>query len=627
MGAVYEEFRRDLDRLQAACAGDPRREVVRLFLMALEREEIVSVGYRESLMDRRLAAMPLPADAREILRHALVWVWKDEEMHTIYIRGAILRLGGWWLRTEALATQVAGGLGGWASSVLHHSRWSQAPLSRSLAGLITFLGGLVGKVPADVRRHLQYGPFRRFCAFNIDAEKTAAVCWHRIADLAATQPDIAHDLGRDFRRVAEDEDRHGDVFRILHDALTDDDTLAPGVDAAMLGDRIRAVGEEYLPRARRSRSFLDNPLGSGAAVHVVEAGQATEKRALFRQLLVQSGLAESVRRRAEHLGRDPGSLSIVIKPTFMLGYDRRDPSPVTDVELVHDLADFLVDIGCSRITVIEGRSIYDRYYARRSVADVAAYFGVPAPTFRVVDALEEQVPHAYRRGMAQYTVARSWRDADFRISFPKIRSHPIEMALLSVGNIEWVGGRCDEYLFLERQADRATAVMMLLDEFPPHFALLDGFENVPDGLVGVMGCRRPLRPLRFYAGADPLAVDTVALRHLGCDTPPPASILRSCRQWFGDGIRPTAGGGMDAPTRIVGVDTPIRGWRGPCSSELRALLSMMAYPVYVMGSGRGRLFVPEMDEEAFPALEPEGWWLGLRRRAVRRLLGLHGAAS
>ena len=63
--------------------------------------------------------------------------------------------------------------------------------------------------------------------------------------------------------------------------------------------------------------------------------------------------------------------------------------------------------------------------------------------------------------MAQYTIAKSWRDADFRISFPKLRSHPIEMALLCVGNIEWVGGRCDEYLFLERQADRATAVMML----------------------------------------------------------------------------------------------------------------------------------------------------------------------
>lgn len=613
MGVVYDEFQRDLGRLQAACAGDPRRETIRLFLMALEREEIVSVGYRESLMERRLASLPIPDDVREIIRHALVWVWKDEEMHTIYIRGAILRLGGWSLRCQALVTQVAGGLGGWAGSVLQHSRWSRAPVSRSLATLVTFLGRLVGKVPADVRRHLQYGPFRNFCAFNVDAEKTAAVCWYRIAALAASQPDIAHDLGRDFHRVAVDEDRHGDVFRILHDALTDDDTLAPGLTTSGLVERLRGVGEDFLPRRFRHRSDLDNPLGSGATVTVVRAADASEKRSAFRRLLDESGLAEAVRNRAAHLGRDPATLSIAIKPTFMLGYDRRDPSPITDVELLHDLAAFLRDGGCGRLTVVEGRNIYDRFYDRRSVRDVADYFGIPSPLFDIADTADDQVPHDYRRGMAQYTVSRAWRDADFRISFPKLRSHPIEMALLSVGNVEWVGGRCDEYLFLERQADRTTAVMMLLDEFPPHFAIVDGFVNVPDGLVGVMGCRRPLEPLRFYAGADGLAVDTVALRHLGVVQSPPASIVRACGQWFGGGPR---------DMKVVGDDTPIRGWQGPCSTELRALLSMLAYPVYVMGSGRGSLFVPEMDERAFPPLVREGRWLRLRRRAVRRLLGL-----
>ena len=50
---------------------------------------------------------------------------------------------------------------------------------------------------------------------------------------------------------------------------------------------------------------------------------------------------------------------------------------------------------------------------------------------------------------------------------------------------------------------------------------------------------------------------------------------------------------------------------------------MMAYPIYVMGSGRGSLFVPEMDEEAFPMLQREGLLLKLTRRAVRRLLGLN----
>jgi hypothetical protein len=187
------------------------------------------------------------------------------------------------------------------------------------------------------------------------------------------------------------------------------------------------------------------------------------------------------------------------------------------------------------------------------------------------------------------------------------------MALLSVGNIEWVGGRCDEYLFLERQADRATAIMMLLDEFPPHFALLDGFENAPDGLVGVMGCRRPKQLRRFYAGADALAVDTVALRHLGVNHAQPGSILRNAAHWFG---------GAPREIKVIGDASPIAGWRGPYSSELRSLLSIMAYPVYVMGSGRGELFTPEMDERAFPPIGHESCFLRLRRRAVRKLLGL-----
>ena len=82
--------------------------------------------------------------------------------------------------------------------------------------------------------------------------------------------------------------------------------------------------------------------------------------------------------------------------------------------------------------------------ASRSRCRFNRHFGIESEEYRIADTAEEQVPHGYRRGMAQYTIARSWRDADFRISFPKIRSHPIEMALLSLGNVEWVGGRCDE---------------------------------------------------------------------------------------------------------------------------------------------------------------------------------------
>src|SRR5262245_66269970 len=106
VGAVYDEFVRELEGWERRYADRPRDLLVRLFLLALEREEIVSVAYRESLMTARLVTMPLPDGARDLIRHALLWAWKDEEMHTIYIRGAILRLGRPLLRLRAFLKQA-----------------------------------------------------------------------------------------------------------------------------------------------------------------------------------------------------------------------------------------------------------------------------------------------------------------------------------------------------------------------------------------------------------------------------------------------------------------------------------------------------------------------------------------
>jgi hypothetical protein len=193
-----------------------------------------------------------------------------------------------------------------------------------------------------------------------------------------------------------------------------------------------------------------------------------------------------------------------------------------------------------------------------------------------------------------------------------MRSHPVELVYLTVPNVEWVGGRCDQFLFLERQAHRETAIMMLLDEFPPHFALLDGYDLAAHGLMGVMGCPRPLSPRRLYAGRDALALDRVAGRHLGLRDTRESSILRAAEHWFGD---------ERGDAEVVGVDEPVPGWRSPYDGEISTLLSFLAYPVYVLGSGRGALFVPEMDEAAFPPLR-EGAVLRTARKAVRRLLGL-----
>jgi uncharacterized protein (DUF362 family) len=614
VGAVFDEFVRELEVWDRQYAGRPRALLVRLFLLALEREEIVSVAYRESLMNARLAGMPLPTEAKELIRHALLWAWKDEEMHAIYIRGAILKLGNPLLRGQAFLRQAAGTVAGWSSSAQQHVRWLHAPLSRTLSTLLVGAGVLTGQVPRDVRQYLQYGPFRDFALFNVDAEKTAWLCWSRIVDLAATQPDFFPAQVDDFRRVREDEDRHRRIFEALAAALDEHDRLVPGMYPRTLARQLGAVGEFFLPRSLRAASVSGNPLGSGGRVWVVRGREAGEKLPLFRRLLDDAGLADRLEERARALRKRMCDLRVVIKPAFMLGYSRKDTAHLTDPALVKELACWLCERGCADVAVVESRNIYDRFYRNRTVHDVARYLGFDSPDFRVVDLSEEQVPHAFGRGMAQHTVGRTWKEADFRISFGKMRSHPVELVYLTVPNMEALGARCEEFLFVERQAHRDTGVMMLLSDFPPHFALLDAYDRAADGLVGMMGCPRPQSPRRLYAGADALAVDVVAARHLGVRDPRASQILRAACHWFGD---------PSGHIEVVGCDERVPGWRGPYHDDWSALLSFLAYPVYQHGSGRGALFVPEMDERAFPPVGREGTLLRLARRAVRNLLGLH----
>ncbi len=613
MATVYEEFERQIAGWRRKYAGRPQEEITHLLLLSLEREGIVSVAYREERMLSRLRQAPLSDEVRDLIHHALLWAWKDEEMHAIYIRGALLKAGRFPLRTRAFLSQAAGITGGWASSVRQHVRWTEAPISRTLATLIITAGALTGQVPKEVTEYLRYRPFRDFCRFNVEAEKTAWLCYQRLLELAGEYPDRFPALAEDFSRIQADEARHEEIFEILCAALDAEDRLVPGETAEALAERIGAVGEYFLPRARRRMAGADNPVGRGGEVRVVIGSGGDEKRALFRRLLEDSGLADRLLERARALGKAVSELRVAVKPTFMMGYHRKDLSPITDPELLEELALFLHACGCREIAVVEARNIYDRFYRNRSVAEVARYFGFASPYYRVVDLTDEQVTYAYMRGLAQYTAGRTWKDADFRLSFGKLRSHPVEGVSLALGNLEGIGARCDEFFFAERQAHRDTALMMLLDAFPPHFSLVEGYDRAPDGMVGIMGCPDPRRPRRLYAAEDPLALDLIAARHLGLRDPRRGSFLRAGCHWFGD---PTP------QVHLVGPDEPVRGWRDPYHNEWATLLSLVAMPVYRYGSCRGALFVPEMDTEAFPPREREPRRLRAARRVVQALLGL-----
>src|SRR5207245_1319169 len=177
-----------------------------------------------------------------------------------------------------------------------------------------------------------------------------------------------------------------------------------------------------------TRGAAENPLGSGGPVWVMCGERAEDKLPIFLRLLDAAGLRRRLEECARAGGKAISELRVAIKPSFMLGYHRKDRSCLTDPELVRELARYLRAAGCGDVAVVESPNIYDQFYRHRTVPEVARYFDIPAPEFRLVDLGDEQVPHAYGRGMAQYAVGRTWRDADFRISFRKVRNPPVEHA-------------------------------------------------------------------------------------------------------------------------------------------------------------------------------------------------------
>ena len=609
---VYDELEKTLAGWRARYATRPQAEILRLLLMALEREQVVTVGYREAAIRQRLDVMPIAQDVRDLVRQALLWTWQDEEMHAVYVRGALLRLGRRGVTAQAVVRQIAGAIGGWAGAVRQHLPWSRAPFVRLVASGITAIGIMCGVVPQAVRRHLRYGPFCDFCRFNVEAERTAALCFERLNELLTAHGGFPPRMLDDLRRVHQDEARHERLFALLAESFTADDRLVEGLTPDLLAQRIGSIGENFLPRARRTT--VGGGLGSMAPVTVVEdSSGAVDPSALLQRALAQAGIADLLQRRGQESGRSLAELRVAIKPSFMFAYHRDDPSPITDPRLVLELVRWLRAQGCADVAVLESPSVYGHFFANRNVAEVAAYVGLASPDFRLVDVSVDQVPHHHDRGMGQDTIARTWKEADLRISFGKLRSHPTDEAMLTLSNLEWLGASHDDLLFAERQAHRQNATIMQIVEFPPHLALLDAVRAVPDGVVGMMGSRRLLAPGRLYVGSDAVAVDAVAVRHLGIADPRIVLHLRTACIWLGlTRLEP----------EVRGCDTPLTGWRGPRSNGWTALLCLLAFPLYVLASRRGAVFVPAMDEGAFPPTAQVGRCLRSVRWLVRRVLGL-----
>lgn len=595
--ALLDEVRDLLARWRREYDGRPDEEREQLWLLALEREQIVAVAYREDAVAGRVSALPMSETARALMRQTLVWIWKDEELHAEYLRGLLLHRRGLVPALVVYGRQVQGALSGWVSSTENNLDPRAARFRTGAASVLVLAASKTGRVPAALVPELRYQTFRKYCALNVALEATAELAYHRLIELARDDTERAA-----FERIRADEQRHIDAFRLLEASLTDDDELASNVTVEQLARDLGAISEWFVPapmREGKARAF-----GSGGRVAVRSGARDDDKARVLRDCLDAAGLPELM----------TGKQRVAMRVSFMLGYDRRARANVNDPQLVELVARYLHECGVADVAILEAPTIYGSYFEHRSVQEVAEYFGFTSPEYRIVDIQQDLRPCRFERGFVQQAISGTWLDADARIVMSKLRTDPTEYAHLSLSTLEGSTGPIDETFYTGRQVDFRSATMMLLDVAPPDFAIVDGWAPVADGPFGVMGCNRPADVRHVYAGADALAVDEVVLGDLGVADPRQAPIVRRAHHWFG----------LDALTVPVDGDRPdLRTeLRGAHASPLLRALGTVSYPVYVYLSRDGELFVPPLDRRAFPATQTVGAVTRAIRWGAQRAFGI-----
>ncbi len=262
-----------------------------------------------------------------------------------------------------------------------------------------------------------------------------------------------------------------------------------------------------------------SPVSTGPTTVVAVKGD--DKFELLDRLLAETGFFDILEKRWKESGKAKDAFSVVIKPNFMYMHALKDISTYTDPQLVEALVDKISARGFSNISLVESQSTLGNYYRNREVVKVAEYIGYSTKkNYRIVDLTEEMVPYDFGGRLGKHFVGPTWRDADFRVSFAKNKTHVFCHYTLTLKNIYGtlpMQNKLKEY-HTKREYDWPT--IETLKHFPVHFGLIDGYYSA-DGQFGVIVDPTPVLTKTMIGGENLIAVDWVGARKMGLDPDDP----------------------------------------------------------------------------------------------------------
>lgn len=275
-------------------------------------------------------------------------------------------------------------------------------------------------------------------------------------------------------------------------------------------------GEQCLALEEDMELMRLEAINSDRKVTVASIKNEESKFAALDEVLDETGFDALVEEQLAATGKTKADFSIVIKPNFMFAYNKRDRTTFTDPELVGYLVKRLRAAGFERIAVVEAQSTYGEYFDKHSVQEMAQYLGFDgANGYEIIDmtkdALDRQEfgPH-----LGDHPVSRSWRDADFRISFAKNKTHAYAYYTLTLKNIYGAMPLANKFKEYHCDRDIYHTTIEYLTAFPVHFGLVDAYLSA-DGPFGIFADTRPNQTYTIIGGEDLVAVDWVAASKMG----------------------------------------------------------------------------------------------------------------
>jgi uncharacterized protein (DUF362 family) len=338
-----------------------------------------------------------------------------------------------------------------------------------------------------------------------------------------------------------------------------------------------------------------HPIYSKAAAVYLETG--SDKIAALDAAVEHSGFLDNVERVWSTSGKTRDEFLVALKPNIMTAAVHKAGSPVyTDPELVEHLFSRLRQKGFINLAVVEAHNVYDYSYQHRSVQNVARVMGYSGEGYRIEDLSDQKEPWDYGGVLGMHVAGRTWRDADYRVSFAKNKTH---WQTFYTGCLKNIYGCLPEWdkmkVYHGKGREFYQCCILNLASFDVHFGFLDAWVS-GDGFAGHVRDADPNDTRTIFASENIFALDWVMGEKMSLDPSLSYVIQEAMHRW----------GTVDI-TR-VGNMTPWYPW-----SNVRPIVVLgldVLEESYAISYLSSRAFASKQDD-AFPPVSRWQWFFGV----------------